>query len=119
MHTSSHSILDCLLNEQLSSVTFVQDYLQLHFDGPFFNAYIWPLVKIGGTVFRFEQSGYRDAICGLISKKVIKTQEVPDQFLGIEFQDGSSIEFSLKEQDREGPEALVFHSADPKRWNVW
>ena len=36
-HDDSSAMLDQLRGEQLSAVTFVQDYLQLWFDGPGFN----------------------------------------------------------------------------------
>ena len=43
---SSHP-LDALVGWQLSSVEFVQDYLQLHFDDKTITFYIWPAVLVG------------------------------------------------------------------------
>jgi hypothetical protein len=42
-----------LENRDLSAVTFVRDYIQLHFDGPVLNAYVWP--KINNALGVFEQ----------------------------------------------------------------
>jgi len=40
-----------LIGEQLSSVEFVQDYLQLHFDGRTITAYVWPKVFVNIETF--------------------------------------------------------------------
>lgn len=38
------SILDRLLDLELSAITFIRGYLQLHFDGPYLNLYTLPIV---------------------------------------------------------------------------
>jgi len=61
---------DKLVNEQLSSVEFVQDYLQLHFDGRIITSYIWPTINIKNESLIFGDVVYRNALCDFIGKKV-------------------------------------------------
>jgi hypothetical protein len=116
---SSSNILDRLENAQLSAVTFVQDYVQLHFDGPYLNAYVWPTVKEPKKAFERDTPGYRDALCKRIGKLVVKAYEDAHERLVMQFADGVTLEVSLKEADREGPEAAMFQDPADKHWNVW
>lgn len=61
---------DKLINEQLSSVEFVQDYLQLHFDGRTITSYIWPIINIKNESLIFGDVLYRNALCDFIGNKV-------------------------------------------------
>ena len=119
MSASSSSVLDCLKGEQLSAVTFVQDYLQLHFDGPCVSGYVWPIITIRDSKSGFNDLGYRDSICSLITMKVVDAVALKDEFFRIVFTDGSRIEFSLKPTEREGPEAVMLQDAERKNWGVW
>ena len=108
-----------LIGEQLSAVTFVQDYLQLHFDGPCLTGYLFPVVRVAGDGFQLGESGYRDALCRLIGEAIENVVMQPDQEFCLVFVTGSSITFSLKEEDRNGPEAIMIQDANKETWNVW
>jgi len=56
--------------EQLSAVTFVQDYVQLHFDGPTLTTITRPTVVAGDASFDYGAAGYRDRLCALIGHVV-------------------------------------------------
>jgi hypothetical protein len=113
------SILQLLENEQMGAVTFVQDYVQLHFDGPCLTAYVWPQVHNQGRSIRWPSPGYRDALCGLIGHIVVRAFEEPGERLAIQFADGAALEISLKDADRTGPEAAMFRNGTSTDWNVW
>lgn len=115
----SKSVLHYLDNEQLSAVTFVQDYVQLHFDGPCLTAYVWPHILNQKGSIAPKVPGYRDALCERIGKIVVQAFEEPGERLAIVFADGVTLEVSLKEADREEPEAAMFHDQSGKSWNVW
>lgn len=115
----SKSVLHCLESEQLSAVTFVQDYVQLHFDGPCLTAYVWPHILNQKESITPKVPGYRDALCERIGKIVVKAFEELGERLVIVFADDVTLEVSLKETDREGPEAAMFHDQSGKSWNVW
>jgi len=62
--------LQVIVGEQLSAVTFVQDYVQLHFDGPCLTAFSYPVVMLGDKTFRWGEPRFRDVLCGRIAQKV-------------------------------------------------
>jgi hypothetical protein len=61
-----------LIGRQLSSVEFVQDSLQLRFDGPCLTAVTHPRVSVGQLWWEWGQPGYRDQVCDCIGKVVTK-----------------------------------------------
>jgi hypothetical protein len=100
--------LNRIVGEQLSSVEFIQDYVQLHFDGACLTAITLPAVTVDGVTRRHNDSGYRDALCVCIAKKVIAVK-VDEAEIRIDFGSGRSISISLQDKDYRGPEAAVFH----------
>ncbi len=116
---SQESLLSLLVGLELSAITFVRDYLQLQFDGPFINAYVWPLVRTPENKSEFGAPGYRDALCGQIGKTVVAPVEESETKLAICFNDGVVFEISLKREDRNADEAAMFQDGTGKRWNVW
>ena len=62
--------LQVIVGEQLSAVTFVQDYVQLHFDGPRLTVFSHAVVISGDKTFHWGKPGFRDALCNSIAKKV-------------------------------------------------
>jgi len=116
---SRESLLSLLTGRELSAITFVRDYLQLQFDGPFINAYVWPLIRMPEKKIDFGAPGYRDALCGQIGKTVIAAREEPEIKLAIDFDNAVVFEISLKREDRITEEAAMFQDGTGKRWNVW
>src|SRR4051812_28048817 len=102
-------IVEQLRGEQLSAVTFVQNYLQLWFDGPGINV-INPLtVQKGQSSVTSWEPGFRDVLCSQIAK-IVATVECRDgEAFVIRFEDGSQLSISLREQDYTTPEALYAH----------
>ena len=99
---------DVLVGEQLSSVEFVQDYVQLRFDGPCLNAVTQPTVTSGGITYSWSSPGFRDALCALITKRVARVRLLPEDCLRIGFEGGSEVAVSLKAEQRRGEEAVQF-----------
>lgn len=77
------SPLDALVAEELGSVTFLTNYLQLDFGGARFTSYVWPMVTHHGARRRIGESGYRDALCALIAREVTSTDASPEMGLVI------------------------------------
>lgn len=76
-----------LVGEQLSSVEFVQDYVQLHFDGKTITVFIWPEIKIKNSIFRFGEIEYRNMLCNLIGIEVEDLLLRDKAFLVLQFKD--------------------------------
>ena len=56
----SFNYFDILIGEQLSSVTFVMDYLQLDFDGNRLTCNVWPVVNVANNSYKYQQTEYRN-----------------------------------------------------------
>lgn len=116
------SLLEALVEEELGSVVFVMDYLQLDFGNARFSAYVWPTVSIGHVSRGFGDAGYRDALCALITHEVIETEESQEAGLVIRFGLGEVV-ITPEATDLSGPEiAMLQVHADAFRdasWTVW
>lgn len=112
---------DKLINEQLSSVEFVQDYLQLHFDGRTITSYIWPIINIKNENLIFGDVVYRNALCDFIGKKVKDLFFIDKECLVLYFEE---IKGSLKiDLDQNNPdivsEIMVFNDKLDNTWAVF
>ena len=59
-----------IVGEELAAVEFVQDFLQLRFDGPLFTFYAWPHILLSEFSIAFGEPEYRNALCSLIGEKI-------------------------------------------------
>ncbi len=114
-----HVELIAIEGEQLSAVTFVQDYVQLHFDGPMITAITRPVVVAGNVSFDFGAPGYRDRLCDLITKRVACAYVRPGDRLQIDFRDHASLVVSLKQEAYRAAEAVIFSDGKTEQWAVW
>ena len=112
------ALFDELYGEPLSAVTFVQDYLQLWFDGPGINVENPLTVASAEGVITSWQPGFRDLLCGQIAKIVAAVEHRPPVALTIRYTDGSSIAISLRNEDYIGPEAFFAHGFADNQWAV-
>ena len=101
-----------LVGEQLSSVIFVRDYLQLDFDVHILSCYVWPRVKIENEIVDFGSPDYRNRLCLFIAKIVEHTELIEGQKIEIHFQSGEQLEIIL---DSLGGETVYFTTVD----NTW
>jgi len=104
-----------LQGEQLSAVTFVQDYLQLCFDGPRINVTSPLTVEDGGTVIKSWEAGFRDLLCAQIAKKIDRLEFRAEQALVISFTDGARLTVSLRREDYTS-EAFYAHGFKDNQW---
>src|SRR5215472_7383246 len=118
MNKAAESPLLALIGNQLSAVTFVQDYVQLQFDGPGLTAITQPRVHLSNEVYSWGMPEYRNALCGQIGKIVSQARTIEGREIIIEFKDGSSISVSLKADDYRGPEAAILDNS-PNPTCVW
>ena len=103
------TVLNELVGEQLSAVTFVQDYLQLWFDGPGLNVTNPLTVSSENRQITSWGNGFRDLLCGQITKRVSSVVWTEGEALEIIFADESSLSVSLRPDDYIGPEAIFGH----------
>lgn len=108
-----------LIGEKLSEVSFVMDYLELHFDGPKLTCYVFPTLQVRAETVSQVDTRYRNLLCGYISQVVCAIDLVEGQHLTIVFTSADSIRLSL---DPNNPEIVteigIFWGADGS-WSVF
>lgn len=114
MENVFHTIID----EQLSSVEFVQDYLQLHFDGNTLTFYSWPEVIIENVNYDIGDLLYRNALCQLISQKVTDVLLLEKQQLTIFFHNSMISLNLIRNHSNIGLAELVYFVSVDKDWFV-
>ncbi|WP_424683764.1 hypothetical protein [Frateuria sp. YIM B11624] len=107
-----------LHGEQLSSVTFVQTYLQLSFDGPCVNITNPLTVHSQTSTVTSWQPGFRDALCAQIGKTVSPATFEAGEALTVRFTDDSVVSVSLRPSDYTSAEAIYAHGFKNKGWFV-
>ena len=116
-HHEMRDLVQQIVGEKLSAITFVSNYYQFQFDGPSFN--VWTPVKVlsekGRAVSGDDQ--FRNLVCGQIGKVVHATDVRSGEFIELTFVDESKLFFSLLESDYPGPEAVLYTGLDGQ-WDV-
>ena len=110
--------LQVIIGAQLSAVTFIQDYVQLHFDGPRLTIFSHAVVMLGDKTFHCGKPGFRDALCSSIAKQVTETRIAYGDSISINFADGSAIKISLQDKDYLGGEAVNFDTGGNEWWSL-
>lgn len=94
---------------ELTAVEFVSDYVRLRFGdagaGPMLTLYAWPHVLLADFSIAFGEPEYRNALCAQIGEIVAKASLEEMEALTVEFESGTVIALSLREEDMDGPEA--------------
>jgi len=101
-----------LVGKQLSAVTFVQDYLQLHFDGPTLNAMTVVTVVTPKGLAKMGDDQFRNVLCSCIARQVSRVQLMNHEALVLHFADGLLVTVSLRDEDYRGAEAITFLGAN-------
>src|SRR2546421_1947172 len=65
---NDRELIGQIVGEQLSAVSFVQDYVEFH--GPVIRAFAGPIVEERGDTVRFPAPSSRDKLCSLIARSV-------------------------------------------------
>ena len=97
--------ISAIQGEELRSVEFVEDYLQLRFGEPLLKLYDWPHVLLTDFSVAFGEPEYRNALCSLIGETVEKAILEEDDALTIEFANGIVFALSLREEDVDSPQS--------------
>lgn len=103
--------ISAIEGQELSAVEFVSDYLRLRFDGPTLTLYAWPHILLEDFSLAFGQPEYRNAVCAQIGEMVAKAKLEELDSLTIEFESGTVIALSLREEDMDGPEAGTYSAS--------
>ncbi len=103
--------VSALEGQELTAIEFVADYVRLRFDGPMLTLYAWPSVLLADFTVSYGEPEYRNALCAQIGEMVAKAALEELDALTVEFESGTVLALSLREEDLDGPEAGSY-SAD-------
>ena len=103
--------VSALEGQELTAVEFVADYVRLRFDGPLLTLYAWPHVLLSDFSIAFGEPEYRNALCAQIGEMVSTAKLEELDSLTVEFESGTVIALSLRDEDLDGPESGSY-SAD-------
>jgi hypothetical protein len=109
-------LLNEIVGQELSSVEFVQDYVQLRFNGAVLTAYTQPTVKEGQRVLQWGEPGYRDHLCEQIGQRVKSVAINGGRAVTVNFGNDVSVQISLEDDDYRGAEAVMFTTLSGEWW---
>jgi hypothetical protein len=95
--------VSALLGEELKSVCFVEDYLELCFGEAKVTFFAWPHVLLTEFSVAYGEPEYRNAVCAQIGEQVAEASLEEGGALTIELQNGVVFGLSLREEDIDAP----------------
>ncbi len=102
-----------LEGEELSAVEFIERFVQLRFSESLLRLYVWPdVADADGISIAYGEPGYRDALCSLIGETATTAALDQGRSLTIEFENGTLLAMSLRDEDLDTPEAGSYTAAD-------
>ena len=104
--------LEAIVGQELSAVEFVQDFLQLRFEGPVVSFFEWPDVFREEGSYAFGEPEYRNVLCAVIGESVAAASVEDGEAIEIEFENGVTVRASLRPEDITGPEGGSVSYAD-------
>jgi hypothetical protein len=116
--TNEDLLNEILRGREISAITFVKGYVQIHFDGPYINVYGDPSVVLDATLVTKRSSNYYEVLLGLIGQTVTTIDE-GDLLLSVKLADGASLAISLDPATRICAEAAMFQDGTGQNWITW
>ena len=92
-----------LIGEDLKSVCFVEDFLELCFGEAKVTLFVWPYVLLTDFSVAFGEPEYINALCAQIGEEVAEASLEEGSALTIELSNGVVLGVSLREEDLDGP----------------
>jgi hypothetical protein len=108
--------LQKLKGQYLSSVEFVADYVQLHFDDFTLTAYTPIDIIKNKEKTSIESAKYKDFLCSLIQMQVKEASFVEDRDMTLTFENNIDLKISVEKDSYRGPEALQLTSKNGPIW---
>ncbi|HET6832369.1 MAG TPA: hypothetical protein VFH30_00775 [Acidimicrobiales bacterium] len=97
-----------LVGQELDTVSFVRDYLELRIDYSILRALRAVTGSIDGLSWQLGDNGAADLLLRYIGRTVMAVEVVEHERISLAFGAEDWIDVSLREQDRVGPEAAHF-----------
>ena len=103
--------VSALVGEELHSVSFVEDFLELRFGSAMVTFYAWPFVLLTEFSVAYGEPEYRNALCAQIGEEVATASFEEGSALTIELANGVVFGVSLREEDIDGPVSGMYSAS--------
>ena len=97
-----------LIGQELDTVSFVRDYVELRIDYSVIRAMTDPTGSVDGVAWSFPRPGAADRLREYIGRTLLAAELETDDHILLTFEGDATIEISLRQEDRTGPEAAHF-----------
>jgi hypothetical protein len=111
--------IETLAGEVINSVCFVEDYVEIHFNGPILRCLANPVLKLRGETFVFPAPGSRDALCSIIGFQVAELELQDEIAIRLRLDPEGTLLVPLDRESRVGSEAAHFVSVIDNVMDVW
>ena len=108
-----------LVGMEVSGISFVRDYVEIHFDGPILRCISNLTLESEEWQFTFPESGSRDSLCQLINQTIESIDLDENTMLKAKFSGGYELVVPLDQESRRGPEAMHFVPGINEPVQVW
>lgn len=110
--------VDPIVGKRLSSVDFVEDYVQLRFEGDtIVTLLVWPMLIDGERIAEFGQNGYDEKLGTFVGEQLVGGTVAPAAHMTLDFGHGRRLRVRLDAEAYEGrPEAIIFKSREAGWW---
>jgi len=95
--------VSALIGEELKSVCFVEDYLELCFGEVKVTYFAWPHVLLTEFSVAYGEPEYRNALCAQIGEEVTEASLEEGTAITIELANSVVLGLSLREEDIDAP----------------
>ncbi len=92
-----------LIGEEVKSVCFIEDYLELCFGDAKVTLYAWPHLLLPEFSVAYGEPEYRNALCAQIGEEVTEASLEEGSALTIELANAAVFGLSLREEDIDVP----------------
>ncbi len=110
--------IESLIGEEINIVSFVMDYVEIHFNGPLIRALNNPNIETHNGLIQFPENGSRDVLCSFIGRKVKSISVKNKVALSLVFSHDEKIIIPLDDDSFNGPEAMHWCPLD-EPMQVW
>jgi hypothetical protein len=97
-----------LVGEPVNAVCFVEDYMELHFNGPILRALVTAVLETPSSLWRFPDPGSREAMCALIGAMVMDIGVDDTRSIQLRLDKGRVFTIPLNEPRQASGEAAHF-----------
>jgi hypothetical protein len=105
-----------VIEDPVSAVSFVHDYVEIHFNGPILRMNVLPRIFWNDKVVEPLAAGWRDLLCEVIGKKIKKIDIDDSRYCCIDFVNSITVHIDFNSSQGESMEFLAVTGGPIALW---